>query len=325
MELSNLDPPAVDLATTIKELSTSADLPHVGFYGAKTNWSELHPIIADLIQAFIDDPQALTQEQQQLLFYGVMLMGDCRIDDNRYLPLILQMFSVEDSWDSDLEVVFGDALTELSGTLLYALAKDDAQILHKFILADSESMYVRCGAIEAVFAMFEAQSLPRVHFIAMMEQWIHHFVQGTSEIAEMCLGTICILCIDYRLNDYKDVFIDFYKAGKIDSELLQLEDIQSWGEDFPPVGQLESGKIRTPFDPLAELMTWHDFEDEEAFQEEELRSDEELMRDFPSEGFIDSLGTKLHAGTPYVAPPKVGRNDPCPCGSGKKHKKCCLK
>ena len=24
------------------------------------------------------------------------------------------------------------------------------------------------------------------------------------------------------------------------------------------------------------------------------------------------------------ATPKVGRNDPCPCGSGKKHKKCCL-
>ena len=24
-----------------------------------------------------------------------------------------------------------------------------------------------------------------------------------------------------------------------------------------------------------------------------------------------------------VKPPKVGRNDPCPCGSGKKYKKCC--
>ena len=23
--------------------------------------------------------------------------------------------------------------------------------------------------------------------------------------------------------------------------------------------------------------------------------------------------------------PKVGRNDPCPCGSGKKYKKCCLR
>ena len=26
---------------------------------------------------------------------------------------------------------------------------------------------------------------------------------------------------------------------------------------------------------------------------------------------------------PYIAPPKVGRNDPCPCGSGQKYKKCC--
>lgn len=26
---------------------------------------------------------------------------------------------------------------------------------------------------------------------------------------------------------------------------------------------------------------------------------------------------------PYLAPPKVGRNEPCPCGSGKKYKKCC--
>ena len=25
----------------------------------------------------------------------------------------------------------------------------------------------------------------------------------------------------------------------------------------------------------------------------------------------------------YVAPKTVGRNDPCPCGSGKKYKKCC--
>jgi hypothetical protein len=26
---------------------------------------------------------------------------------------------------------------------------------------------------------------------------------------------------------------------------------------------------------------------------------------------------------PHIAPPKIGRNEPCPCGSGKKYKKCC--
>lgn len=36
-----------------------------------------------------------------------------------------------------------------------------------------------------------------------------------------------------------------------------------------------------------------------------------------------SLGSAAHA--PSRAVKKVGRNDPCPCGSGKKHKKCCWK
>lgn len=38
-----------------------------------------------------------------------------------------------------------------------------------------------------------------------------------------------------------------------------------------------------------------------------------------------SHGHHHHApqGTVRRAGPKVGRNDPCPCGSGKKHKKCC--
>jgi preprotein translocase subunit SecA len=31
-----------------------------------------------------------------------------------------------------------------------------------------------------------------------------------------------------------------------------------------------------------------------------------------------------HQHEPYRrAEPKIGRNDPCPCGSGRKHKKCC--
>jgi uncharacterized protein YecA (UPF0149 family) len=28
---------------------------------------------------------------------------------------------------------------------------------------------------------------------------------------------------------------------------------------------------------------------------------------------------------PFIRGPKIGRNEPCPCGSGKKYKKCCGK
>ena len=41
--------------------------------------------------------------------------------------------------------------------------------------------------------------------------------------------------------------------------------------------------------------------------------------DWTGEGYAPSPGTYVREA------PKVGRNDPCPCGSGKKYKKCCLK
>jgi hypothetical protein len=37
---------------------------------------------------------------------------------------------------------------------------------------------------------------------------------------------------------------------------------------------------------------------------------------------LDDLSSGLPP-EPYLAPPKIGRNEPCPCGSGKKYKKCC--
>ena len=40
-----------------------------------------------------------------------------------------------------------------------------------------------------------------------------------------------------------------------------------------------------------------------------------------SEG-SDHLDSVIDSFEPYMAPPKTGRNEPCPCGSGKKYKKC---
>jgi len=41
------------------------------------------------------------------------------------------------------------------------------------------------------------------------------------------------------------------------------------------------------------------------------------------EGIDDSKEEDASPRLPVKATPKVGRNDPCPCGSGKKYKKCC--
>lgn len=38
---------------------------------------------------------------------------------------------------------------------------------------------------------------------------------------------------------------------------------------------------------------------------------------------VSDIDRALNPPTPILAKAKVGRNEPCPCGSGKKHKKCC--
>lgn len=47
----------------------------------------------------------------------------------------------------------------------------------------------------------------------------------------------------------------------------------------------------------------------------------ELKKEFK----VTSLTHRMASNTTTVHSEKIGRNDPCPCGSGKKHKKCCGK
>ena len=41
-------------------------------------------------------------------------------------------------------------------------------------------------------------------------------------------------------------------------------------------------------------------------------------------GKVTYISNSQYGGTLTRIVPKVGRNDPCPCGSGKKYKHCCL-
>ena len=59
------------------------------------------------------------------------------------------------------------------------------------------------------------------------------------------------------------------------------------------------------------------------FKEKGWKYTIELEPDKPED--ITQLELLLNPPQPKIAEKKIGRNDPCPCGSGKKHKKCCGK
>ncbi|MDX1778368.1 MAG: SEC-C metal-binding domain-containing protein, partial [Thermodesulfobacteriota bacterium] len=57
------------------------------------------------------------------------------------------------------------------------------------------------------------------------------------------------------------------------------------------------------------------------FEERGWKYTVELEPDKPED--ITQLNLLLNPPQPKIAEKKIGRNDPCPCGSGKKYKKCC--
>jgi uncharacterized protein len=78
------------------------------------------------------------------------------------------------------------------------------------------------------------------------------------------------------------------------------------GFEYDLVGPLE--------DAVGELSGWYTFSDA-------AKQDQDRWATSPEDAGLSFADTPQ----PFVDPFKgVGRNDPCPCGSGKKFKKCCL-
>lgn len=56
-----------------------------------------------------------------------------------------------------------------------------------------------------------------------------------------------------------------------------------------------------------------------------IRKFETCTGRFDNKGYSDSEILRSKDGVLRKAPVKIGRNEPCPCGSGKKYKRCCLR
>ncbi|MBD3268369.1 hypothetical protein GF373_17010 [bacterium] len=75
---------------------------------------------------------------------------------------------------------------------------------------------------------------------------------------------------------------------------------------------------------IQSVSTWFHVEVSQERSQQEQQPQQQQMTAHRGDGSGASGGTKRKGGAKRSAP-KVGPNDPCPCGSGKKYKKCCKK
>ena len=104
----------------------------------------------------------------------------------------------------------------------------------------------------------------------------------------------------------------WFDAERIDESFVSYDDV------LAAIGKpVVARKPMLPGCTVAEISGWAWFND---YPNESFFADDPLM-DYDGADYQEDFS---EPGLPYLRPePKVGRNDPCTCGSGKKFKKCC--
>lgn len=308
------------------------ELPITGLEVVKANWSEFYPELERLIDQFIADDASLTEDQQTTLFFGTLLLAELK-----YSPALekcLQLFARSDTFLSPLEAVFGDALTELTPTLFYNVVDGNTQALCNYIVDGHQAMYCKASAIEAVFAQYEAGIIDEFVLSAHVTRWLAVFSALPSSTNSFLLSALADSCIEYELDSFKSQFISLCDKDLFDEDRFKQDEVKAWTRAGTPK-LIESGMIQSEFNVVATLSAWAEDDSEDENEEVDSLVNEEIEE---FEGFDSLMGeggllanilydenTILENSVPVSSLPTVGRNDPCPCGSGKKYKKCCLR
>ena len=108
-----------------------------------------------------------------------------------------------------------------------------------------------------------------------------------------------------------------YATGKVDEKEVGTLDeiIKNLESEEIDDNYFEDYKLYTDIDQFYD--EWERWAIELQEEEDGYYDDDEFDDD---DGLFPNYNKSV---LPYVAPPQTGRNDPCPCGSGKKYKKCC--
>lgn len=274
--------------------------PADALLAAKSQWAEFWPHIAALMQRMQADEE-LSDEEYQLLFYGVMLLAD--VADLSKAPAFMQWVDTKDGLGSDLEYTLGDAMTEDLATMLFVLSAGQQTPLQQLLLSEKAGIYVKAAALAALFAQLElAEQQGEATDTAALLPLLQQVMDVASRHGQkFVLAELAIWCITFDLQQLKPRFELLLRQNKIDLSVISSREISRWqlADSEKP---LASGLVREQFDVMS-LQHWLAFQPDSA------------------EPTAEAAAMVSAAATAKVL---VGRNDACPCGSGKKYKKCCL-
>jgi hypothetical protein len=213
-----------------------------------------------------------------------------------------------------LDALMGDSITEASARVMAGVFDGDLQPLFDILLDDDADGFLRGEMFDtlAIVALENPDLRPGI------TQFLIDFFDLTGTVTgeevwwawAECIAALGLANMDTAVRAVFD-------SGLITPDHSRIEDFTERLQATVDAGRpdwftgISSNTLIT--DTIAELAPWYCFTPEYVAKK--------------AAGRLNVMSSLMpRSGDPFngVFTGKIGRNDPCPCGSGKKFKKCCL-
>jgi hypothetical protein len=290
----------MDALQVVEALSEWEGLPVDAIRAAQANRDTMAPVFVrsfDELLSLEGEPVA-----PAALFFMFHLLGEWR-EKSAYWPLTIFLRLPREV----LDTILGSAITETSHRVMAAVFDGDPEPLYEIILDEEADEFVRSRMCQAIAMLTRSGDLPR----AATENFLRDCYSQLKPVYDCYVWQGWLDAVAWLgFAELKPLVRQAFLRGSIDPRWLSFKDFEKdlqHAVAHPEAEPLHPDGSHALFgDTVAELSGWACFKPEE-------RSDKSEWVPLPS------------LGMPHREPLRnIGRNDPCPCGSGKKFKKCCL-
>ena len=246
---------------------------------------QITPILLNILEESTVNIQKLAEQDDYMAhIYAMFLLAQFR--EKRAYPLIVNFFSTPG--DVSLEVT-GDVVTEYLRRILASVYDGDASLIKQLAENESADEYVRGAALEALACLVATGKQSREEVLGYYKALLQSELSKQSSF--FCAGIVSAATDLYPEEIYEEIKETFEK-DMVDETILDLKFVdQKLAQGKEKVlAELQDKRNGPIVDTIKEMEWWAGF------------------REPPQKQVIKK---------------KVGRNEPCPCGSGKKYKKCC--
>jgi hypothetical protein len=214
-------------------------------------------------------------------------------------PLLVRFFSTPGDLCVDTT---GDLVTESLGRILASVCHNELEPIKRMIEDPAVNEYVRSACLRTLTILVVEEKLPREQVVEYFRSLFHGKL---AREPDFIWSALVVACCDLYPQELLQEIEQAYDDGLVETFHIRLESVR----ERLALGKEETLRrardVRRGFieDTVAEMSWWASFRE---------------GTDKPAKALAAT------ANQPTVKAKKIGRNDPCPCGSGKKYKKCCL-